>query len=66
LLLGINSPGLAHAQKLIQGGWALDGKPTPGSQKFEFEQAQRNMGLKEPPRPEQVYNFSRLDEVGKR
>jgi len=56
----------AHAQKLIQAGWALDGSPTPGSQKFEFDQAQRDMRLKEPPRLEQIYDFSLLDEVGKR
>ena len=31
--------------------------------KFEFEIDQR---LKEPPRPEQVYDFSLLDELGRR
>ena len=51
---------------IVQKGWALDGRPTPGSQKFEFDMAQREMGLKEPPKPEQVYDFSILDEVGKR
>jgi ABC-type nitrate/sulfonate/bicarbonate transport system substrate-binding protein len=50
----------------IHGAWALDGRPTPGSQKFEFELAQREMGLKELPRAEQVYDFSLLDEVTKR
>jgi hypothetical protein len=30
------------------------------------EQAQRDMGLKEQPKPEQVYDFSLLDEVAKR
>jgi hypothetical protein len=64
--LAFNSTGLAHAQKLVHAGWALDGRPTPGSQKFEFEQAQRDMGLKEPPKPEQVYDFSLLAELGKR
>ena len=44
-------------------GFALDGRPTPGSQKFEFDLAQKEMGLKEPPRPEQVYDFSLLDEL---
>ena len=47
-------------------GWALDGRPTAGSVKFEFELAQREMGLKELPKPEQVYDFSLLEEVGKR
>lgn len=48
---------------IIQKGFALDGRPTPGSQKFEFDLAQKEMGLKEPPRPEQVYDFSLLDEI---
>lgn len=48
---------------IVQKAWALDGRPTPGSQKFEFDLAQRDMGLKEPPRPEQVYDFSILDEL---
>ncbi len=53
---------------IVQKGFALDGRPTPGSQKFEFDLAQKEMGLKEPPRPEQVYDFSLLDEIaaGKR
>src|SRR6187431_465564 len=40
---------------IVQKGFALDGRPTPGSQKFEFDLAQKELGLKEPPRPEQVY-----------
>jgi len=48
---------------IVQKGFALDGRPTPGSQKFEFDLAQKEMGLKEPPRPEQVYDFSLLDEI---
>jgi ABC-type nitrate/sulfonate/bicarbonate transport system substrate-binding protein len=51
---------------IVQRGWALDGRPTPGSQKFEFDLAQKEMGLKEPPHPELVYDFSLLDEVTKR
>ena len=51
---------------IVQKGWALDGRPTPGSQNFEFELAQREMGLKELPKPEQVYDFSILDEVNKK
>jgi ABC-type nitrate/sulfonate/bicarbonate transport system substrate-binding protein len=46
--------------------WSLDGRPTPGATKFEFEIDQRDMGLKEPPRPEQVFDFSLLDELAKR
>ncbi|MBI2179773.1 MAG: ABC transporter substrate-binding protein [Deltaproteobacteria bacterium] len=56
----------AYLYDIVHPGWALDGRPAAGSQKFEFEQAQRDMGLKEPPRPEQVYDFSLLDELGKR
>lgn len=51
---------------IVHKGWALDGRPTIGSQKFEFDLAQREMGLKEPPKPEQVYDFSLLDEIAKR
>ena len=51
---------------IVQKGWALDGRPTPGSQKFEFDLAQKEMGLKEPPKSEQVYDFSLLDELGKK
>jgi ABC-type nitrate/sulfonate/bicarbonate transport system substrate-binding protein len=51
---------------IVHKGWALDGRPTAGSQKFEFDLAQREMGLKEPPKPEQVYDFSLLDEIAKR
>jgi ABC-type nitrate/sulfonate/bicarbonate transport system substrate-binding protein len=50
----------------MKSGWALDGKPTPAAMKLEFELDQRDMGLKEPPRPEQVYDFSLLEESGKR
>ena len=50
----------------VHSAWALDGRPTPGATKFEFEIDQRDMGLKEPPRPEQVFDFSVLDEVTKR
>jgi ABC-type nitrate/sulfonate/bicarbonate transport system substrate-binding protein len=51
---------------IVQKAWALDGRPTPGSVKFEFELAQREMGLKESPKPEQVYDFSILDEASKK
>ena len=50
----------------VHSGWALDGRPTPGSQKFEFDLAQKDLGLKEPPKPEQVYDFSLLEESGKK
>jgi ABC-type nitrate/sulfonate/bicarbonate transport system substrate-binding protein len=49
----------------LQPAWALDGRPTPAAWKFDAELSQRDMGLKEPPRLEQVYDFSLLDELGK-
>jgi hypothetical protein len=51
---------------IVHRGWALDDRPTPSSQKFEFDLAPREMGLKEPPKPEQVHDFSLLDEIAKR
>ncbi len=63
--LQITSVASLRAYANVHAGWALDGRPTAGSQKFEFEQAQRDMRLKEPPKPEQVYDFSLLDELGK-
>jgi hypothetical protein len=51
---------------IVHRGWALDGRSTPSSQKFEFDLAQREMGLKEPSKPEQVDDFSLLDEIAKR
>jgi ABC-type nitrate/sulfonate/bicarbonate transport system substrate-binding protein len=44
-------------------GWALDGKPTANAMKLEFELDQRDMGLKELPKAEQVFDFSLLDEA---
>jgi len=32
----------------------------------EFDLAQREMGLKEPPKPEQLYDFSILEELTKK
>ncbi len=46
--------------------WALDGKPTAAANKLDFELTQRDMGLKELPRMEQVYDFSLLDELGRK
>jgi len=50
----------------IKPGWALDGRPTPGSLKLDAELSARDMGLKELPRPEQTYDFSLLDEIGRK
>lgn len=56
----------SYVYDAIKGGWALDGKPTPAAMQLEFELDQRDMGLKEPPKPEQIYDFSLLDELAKR
>jgi len=50
----------------LQKGWALDGKPTPGALKLELEMDQKDAGLKELPKAEQMYDFALLDEVAKR
>ena len=50
----------------IRPGWALDGRPTPGAVKLDAELSQRDLGLKELPRVEQTYDFSMLDELGKK
>ena len=50
----------------IRPGWALDGRPTAAALKLDAELSQRDMGLKELPKPEQTYDFSMLDELAKR
>jgi ABC-type nitrate/sulfonate/bicarbonate transport system substrate-binding protein len=47
-------------------GWAVDGKPTPGALKLELEMDQKDAGLKDLPKAEQMYDFSILDELLKR
>ena len=47
----------------LQAGWTTDGKPSAAAVRFEFEMDQREMELAEPIRPEQVFDFSLLDEV---
>ena len=41
----------------------LDGMPTPGAVQFAFALSQQDLGLSEPIRPEQVYDFSLLEEI---
>ncbi|HZH83783.1 MAG TPA: ABC transporter substrate-binding protein [Phototrophicaceae bacterium] len=64
--LSINQEEAAFIYDAIYKGWAVDGKPTPGALKLELELDQKDAGLKEPPKPEQIYDFSLLDEVTKR
>jgi hypothetical protein len=61
--LSLNHEEAGYVYDAIRNGWALDGKPTPGAMKLEFELDQRDMGLKELPKAEQVYDFSFLDEI---
>jgi ABC-type nitrate/sulfonate/bicarbonate transport system substrate-binding protein len=64
--LALSQDEAGYVYDALKGGWALDGKPTPAAMKLEFELDQRDMGLKELPRPEQIYDFSLLEEFGKR
>jgi len=64
--LALSQEEASYVYDAIHRGWALDGRPSRGAMKLEFELDQRDMGLKEPPRPEQVYDFSLLEESGKR
>jgi ABC-type nitrate/sulfonate/bicarbonate transport system substrate-binding protein len=64
--LAINQDEAAFIYDAIHKGWAVDGKPTPGALKLELELDQKDGGLKELPRPEQIYDFSILDELAKR
>jgi len=47
----------------VEGAWALDGRPTASAHKLDAELTRRNMGLKETPKPDQIYDFSLLDEL---
>lgn len=64
--LALNQEEAGYVYDAIHKGWALDGKPTAGALKLELELDQRDMGLKELPKPDQIYDFSLLDEVLKR
>jgi len=64
--LSLSQEDAASIYDAVHSAWALDGRPTASATKFEFEIDQRDMGLKEFPRPEQVFDFSLLDELGKR
>ena len=64
--LALTEDEAAYIYDAIHAGWALDGKPTASAMELEFKLDQRNMNLKELPKPEQVYDFSLLDELAKR
>ena len=64
--LSINQDEAAFIYDAIHRGWALDGGPTPGALKLELDLDQKDAGLKELPKVEQIYDFSLLDELAKR
>src|SRR5262245_17896004 len=64
--LSLSQEDAASIYDAVHSAWALDGRPTPSATKFDFDIDQRDMGLKDFPRSEQVFDFSLLDEVGKR
>jgi len=64
--LSLSQEDAASIYNAVHSAWALDGRATASATKFEFEIDQRDMGLKGFPRPEQVFDFSLLDELGKR
>ena len=64
--LALSQDEASYVYDAIHRGWAVDGKPTSGAMKLEFELDLRDMGLKELPKPEQIYDFSLLDEIAKR
>ena len=64
--LALTQDEASYVYDAIHKGWALDGKPTAAAMKLEFELDQRDMGLKELPRAEQIYDFSLLEELAKR
>ncbi len=62
--LSVSQEEASYVYDAMKGGWAMDGKPSPAAMKLEFELDQRDMGLKEPPKVEQVYDFSLLEAAG--
>jgi len=64
--LALTQEEAAYVYDSLKGGWVVDGKPSGAAMKLEFELDQRDLGLKEPPKPEQIYDFSLLDESAKR
>jgi ABC-type nitrate/sulfonate/bicarbonate transport system substrate-binding protein len=64
--LALSQGDASYVYDSLHKGWALDGKPTAAAMTLDAELSMRDMGLKELPKPEQVYDFSLLDEVGKK
>jgi ABC-type nitrate/sulfonate/bicarbonate transport system substrate-binding protein len=64
--LALSQDDASYVYDSLHKGWALDGKPTAAAMKLDAELSMRDMGLKELPKPEQTYDFTLLDEVGKK
>src|SRR5690348_778143 len=64
--LSINQEEASFIYDAIHKGWSVDGKPTSDALKLELELDQKDAGLKELPKPEQIYDFSLLDELAKK
>jgi ABC-type nitrate/sulfonate/bicarbonate transport system substrate-binding protein len=64
--LSINQEEATFIYDAIHKGWAVNGRPTAEALKLELELDQKDAGLKELPKAEQIYDFSLLDEVTKR
>jgi len=64
--LSINQEEAGFIYDAIYKGWAVNGKPTAEALRLELELDQKDAGLKELPKPEQIYDFSLLDEVAKK
>jgi len=64
--LALSQEEASYVYDAIHRGWALDGKPSREAMKLEFELDQRHIGLKELPKVDQVYDFSLLEESGRR
>jgi ABC-type nitrate/sulfonate/bicarbonate transport system substrate-binding protein len=64
--LALSPDDASYVYDSLHKGWALDGKPTAAAMKLDAELSMRDMGLKELPKPEQTYDFTLLDELGKK
>jgi ABC-type nitrate/sulfonate/bicarbonate transport system substrate-binding protein len=62
----LNADEAGYLYDHVAGSWSVDGRPSVNANKLDFELTQRDMGLKEPPKLEQIYDFSLLDEIAKR
>jgi ABC-type nitrate/sulfonate/bicarbonate transport system substrate-binding protein len=62
----LNTEEAGYLYDHVAGSWSVDGRPSVNANKLDFELTQRDMGLKEPPKLEQIYDFSLLDEIAKR